>query len=113
MASTDLFSAFATGAPSAPPVTATPNPTQTAPRTSDLFSAFTQNSAPVTTPAGGGSAPTQIAPKTSDLFSAFSPGATPTTSSTSETEPEESTTWYGKSWDWLNKPLLDLHRAGA
>jgi hypothetical protein len=29
-----------------------------------------------------------------------------------ETEPE-STAWYGKSWDWLNKPLLDLHRTGA
>src|SRR6267378_29848 len=30
-----------------------------------------------------------------------------------ESEEPESTTWYGKSWDWLNKPLLDLHREGA
>lgn len=28
-------------------------------------------------------------------------------------EQPEATTWYGKSWDWLNKPLLDLHRQGA
>src|SRR5579883_788033 len=34
-------------------------------------------------------------------------------SAVSGESPSESPTWYGKTWDWLNKPLFDFHREGA
>jgi hypothetical protein len=37
----------------------------------------------------------------------------PKTSRPQNEQPEETSGWLSKSWDWLNKPLLDLHRQGA
>src|SRR5882672_4719788 len=58
-------------------------------------SAFSQPAAALSAPSSQGS----------DPFAQLR--ATP---KAAESEEPESTTWYGKSWDWLNRPLLDLHR---
>src|SRR6266849_8395977 len=30
-----------------------------------------------------------------------------------EEQPDPNAPWYEKTWDWANKPLIDLHRQGA
>jgi hypothetical protein len=109
MSTTNLFSAFA-----APPVPQAQNTTApAAPKTDELFSAFgSQTATPATAPSPRASAPT--APKTDDLFSAFGQQSTATASAKGpETEQPESSSWLGKSWNFLNEPLLNLHREGA
>lgn len=105
----DPFAEFRAQAPSAPIASASAS--------TDPFAEFrpapalAAASAPATTPTF---APQKTA---NDPFAEFrSEGInnpTTKTGTSPENEPEEAATWYGKTWDWLNKPMLDLHRAGA
>jgi hypothetical protein len=108
-ASSDPFAAFQNIAPVSPGTPAQPSAPDSKP-TSDPFAAF---SAPALSESGTGAALTTPAKQNApDPFAAFSQiSSSPQPSS--EPNASESTTWYGKSWDWLNKPLLELHREGA
>jgi hypothetical protein len=95
--SSDPFAAFRGGSnfTAAPPQAEAPLPSR-ASKSEDPFASFR---------------PPQPASKSEDPFASLRPSQ-PASSKQSETE-SESPTWYGKSWDWLNKPLFDLHREGA
>src|SRR5947207_13284006 len=111
MSSQDPFAQFREQSVSAPP------PVLAAPSAStdpfaDFRSAKTAEApAPVSSENSAFSQPAALsAPSSqgSDPFAQFR-----TAPKAAESEEPESTTWYGKSWDWLNKPTIDLHRDGA
>src|SRR6267143_6422127 len=87
-----------------PPVPAAPS------ASSDPFADFrsakaAEAPAPVSSENSAFSQPSALsAPSSqgSDPFAQFR-----TAPKAAESEEPESTTWYGKSWDWLNTPLLD------
>lgn len=116
MSTNNLFSAFSE--PAAPPATAPKNPTAEE-NNSDLFSAFARPSAPLSAPPQvNPAAPAQVnsvrpSSGTSDLFSAFSDVPSKAVAPEAPEKAPESTTWLGKSWSFLNEPLLNLRREGA
>jgi hypothetical protein len=109
--SSDPFAAFSAPAPAVPEsgAAATTTAKQNVP---DPFAAFgNAGMSAVTAPTASPEPASAPRPSsgTADPFAAFSQ----LPASQQPSESEESTSWYGKSWDWLNTPLLDLHREGA
>ena len=86
------------------------NPTQT----QDPYAAFGGHSL---TPTGRAAVPLSapdapVAAAKDDPYAAFG-GHSLTPGKNPQTEQPETTSWLGKSWNWLNEPLLNLHREGA
>src|SRR5882724_11821461 len=108
----DPFAEFGGNTVSAPP------PPQTAPvQSSDPFAEFGGHSlsTPPIASARAIAPPSPVSQGSEDPFAQFG-GHTVSlvgTTKAPQTEQPEASSWLGKSWNWLNEPLLNLHREGA